>query len=292
MGGNASVRVEYTVAAVASAPPSTSLAWLVADVVTGSSGSVLTPAQLYTARVWVRALGLNSSDDIATPYTTPVYIDVDDVARFSGLSIVLADRIPVISWVAGSLTLGVLVEWEVHASDEEPGSLANSAEVDADDDGYVIGAILTLGQAVTVTVTAYDGWDASTAALEGSPGQTVTQTLLAVPADRVEVRTLTDVDLDTGASYSVTADDEDTHLIITTASGVTVYLSSYAEEPVPVGATLWIEQGGAGPVIIMGLSDVTVRAEGGRQTTTGQYAIAMLRHVALAEWTITGDLGS
>jgi len=57
----------------------------------------------------------------------------------------------------------------------------------------------------------------------------------------------------------------------------------------PVGAALKVFQQGAGQITIAPGSGVTLRSDGGKLKTAGQYAVIDLRMRANDEWVVSGD---
>lgn len=57
-----------------------------------------------------------------------------------------------------------------------------------------------------------------------------------------------------------------------------------------IGATITIEQNGAGTVTMTAGAGVTLNSRGGLVATAGQYAVAQIKKVATDTWTIIGDV--
>jgi hypothetical protein len=129
--------------------------------------------------VWIRASGRLANGERSSVYTTAQQVDIEAIPTFASISIVLIDRRPVIAWEAGPLTEGVRISWELHDPDEDPGSLANTIDLDADDGGYEIDETLDFGQAITVVVEA---WSAFSGAVGGDQGQVITELLVVTGA--------------------------------------------------------------------------------------------------------------
>ena len=85
--------------------------------------------------------------------------------------------------------------------------------------------------------------------------------------------------------------DINAHLVFSSAAAVTVTVPSNAVVAFPIGATVDIEQAGAGQVSLTGEAGVTLNRPAGRAAATaGQYAVLRLRKVAADTWTLFGDL--
>lgn len=85
--------------------------------------------------------------------------------------------------------------------------------------------------------------------------------------------------------------DINAHLVFSSAAAVTVTVPANAGVAFPIGATVDIEQAGAGHVSLTGEAGVTLNRPAGRAAATAsQHAVVRLRKVALDTWTLFGDL--
>lgn len=174
LGGNAAVRVDYAVGATV--PGETSRLWRAIDTVE-TIGSVVTNPQIRGTTVWIRASGRTLTGIQTSAFTDAVYVEIPDWADFLSLTAVLEDNVPVIAWTPGTLTEGVRILWDVHPVGEGPGSFASSEDYDADALGAELSIILAAGEAITLEIQAWDGWDSGLQQVDGELGQTVTRLL-------------------------------------------------------------------------------------------------------------------
>lgn len=107
--------------------------------------------------------------------------------------------------------------------------------------------------------------------------------LLAAPT-RPDTKTVS------AATYTLVLGDAETVIDFTNGSAVVVTVPSNASVAFDVGTQIILSQGSTGAVAIQGASGVTVRAEGGKDTTVGQHAVAGLIKVATDEWLLFGNL--
>ena len=85
--------------------------------------------------------------------------------------------------------------------------------------------------------------------------------------------------------------DINAHLVFTSGSAVTVTVPANASVAFPIGATVDLEQSGAGEVLVAGAAGVTINKPLGKTpATASQYAVVRLRKVALNAWTLFGEL--
>jgi hypothetical protein len=74
------------------------------------------------------------------------------------------------------------------------------------------------------------------------------------------------------------------------ATPIQLQIPTNANEPFPIGAQILVSQYGAGQVTIVGDTGVTIRSNGGKTKTNGQYAMATLIKRGTNEWYLAGDL--
>lgn len=85
--------------------------------------------------------------------------------------------------------------------------------------------------------------------------------------------------------------DINAHLLFSSGSAVTVTVPANASAAFPVGATVDLEQSGAGQVSVAGASGVTINKPPGKSAATAaQYAVVRLRKVGHNTWTLFGEL--
>jgi hypothetical protein len=92
-------------------------------------------------------------------------------------------------------------------------------------------------------------------------------------------------------SYTLTSTDAIKVVTLTSASGVTLTVPTYASAQLPVGTRIGIIQYGAGQVTVAGTSGVTVNATPGLKTRA-QYSRAELLQVATDTWLLSGDISA
>lgn len=90
--------------------------------------------------------------------------------------------------------------------------------------------------------------------------------------------------------HTLTPGDRNSYLRVNSATPVTITVAAYADSAIPVADVIAIEQQGAGAVAIAAAVGVTIRSRGGVYNLGGQYAVAQLKHVALNEWVLLGDV--
>ena len=74
------------------------------------------------------------------------------------------------------------------------------------------------------------------------------------------------------------------------ATPIQLKVPTNANEPFPIGSQILVSQYGAGQVTIVGDTGVTIRSNGGKTKTSGQYAMATLIKRGTNEWYLAGDL--
>lgn len=91
----------------------------------------------------------------------------------------------------------------------------------------------------------------------------------------------------TGTSYTLVSTDAAKLISLTNASPITLTVPTNASVAFPIGTQILIYQGGAGTVTVGGTP--TIRSQGSKLKTNGQYAIAGLLKVATDEWVFFGN---
>ena len=90
----------------------------------------------------------------------------------------------------------------------------------------------------------------------------------------------------TAGKYTVVTDDKNKYLRVNNATAVNVIVDDTAAD-FPIGATIDIEQMGAGDVTIAGLNGTTINTADGLKIG-GQYKVITLKKVATNTWTLIG----
>lgn len=93
-----------------------------------------------------------------------------------------------------------------------------------------------------------------------------------------------------GTAYTFVLLDAQTVKESTGAAAAAATIPPVASVPWPVGTVIEVFQYGAGQVTIVAGAGVTLRSDGARVKTGGQYATVGLRHRATNEWVLSGDL--
>lgn len=92
------------------------------------------------------------------------------------------------------------------------------------------------------------------------------------------------------ASYSLLLSDAMNGVAMNVASANNLTIPTNASQAIPIGASILIEQQGAGVTTVVAASGVTLRARGAAVKTAGQYALATLVKRGTDEWIVSGDL--
>lgn len=92
------------------------------------------------------------------------------------------------------------------------------------------------------------------------------------------------------ADYTLTLADLDNGVAMDVASANTLTVPLNATVAFPVGATILIEQAGAGLTTLAAASGVTLQRRGTSSDMSGRYAVAALVKKATDTWLITGDM--
>jgi len=96
----------------------------------------------------------------------------------------------------------------------------------------------------------------------------------------------------TGTSYTLVLTDVAKVISLTNAAAITLTVPPNSSVAFPVGTQILLYQGGAGQVTITAGAGVTIRSEGSKTKTGGQYGVAGLLKVATDEWVSFGNLTS
>jgi len=91
----------------------------------------------------------------------------------------------------------------------------------------------------------------------------------------------------TGTSYTLVLTDVAKVISLTNAAAITLTVPTNASVAFPVGTQILLYQGGAGQVTVS--SSATLRSQGGKLKTNGQYAVAGLLKVDTDEWVVFGN---
>lgn len=92
----------------------------------------------------------------------------------------------------------------------------------------------------------------------------------------------------TGTTYTLVLTDVAKVISLTNAAAITLTIPTNASVAFPTGTQILVYQGGAGQVTVSG-AGVTIRAQGSKTKTNGQYAVAALLKVATDEWVFFGN---
>ena len=95
---------------------------------------------------------------------------------------------------------------------------------------------------------------------------------------------------ESGATYTFVLADAGKWVEFTNGSAVVVTIPPNSSVAFPLGTQILIEQGSTGPVTVQGGSGVTLNAEGGKDTTVGQFAVAGIVKKDTDEWTLFGNV--
>jgi hypothetical protein len=110
----------------------------------------------------------------------------------------------------------------------------------------------------------------------------------------VTAKTLTDLEraanTQQGTSYTFAIGDANTVVESTSATAVNFTIPPNSTVAFPLGTVIEICQYGAGTVTILAGGGVTLRSNGAKVNTSGQYATAGIRQRAANEWVLSGDL--
>lgn len=91
-----------------------------------------------------------------------------------------------------------------------------------------------------------------------------------------------------GTSYTLVLTDVAKVISLTNAASITLTVPTNASVAFPTGTQILLYQGGAGVVTVSG-AGVTLRSQGSKLKTNGQYAIAGLLKINTDEWVMFGN---
>jgi hypothetical protein len=94
----------------------------------------------------------------------------------------------------------------------------------------------------------------------------------------------------TGTTYTVALTDVGKLVTITNGSPITLTIPTNATVAFAIGDQINIAQFGAGVITIAGAVGVTVRSNGSKLKTNGQYAVATVVKIGTDEWLALGNL--
>ena len=92
----------------------------------------------------------------------------------------------------------------------------------------------------------------------------------------------------TGTTYTLVLTDAMKLVTLTNGSAITLTVPTNANVAFPTGTQILLYQGGAGQITIGG-AGVTLRSQGTKLKTNGQYAVVGLLKVNTDEWVVFGN---
>lgn len=92
------------------------------------------------------------------------------------------------------------------------------------------------------------------------------------------------------ASYTLVLSDAHNYVEMEVSSANDLTVPANASVAFPIGTEIRITQLGTGQTTILGDAGVTIRTQGGKNKTTGQYSVATLFKRGTNEWYLFGDL--
>jgi hypothetical protein len=92
------------------------------------------------------------------------------------------------------------------------------------------------------------------------------------------------------ASYTLVLGDAHNYVEMEVSSANDLTVPTNASVAFPLGTEIRITQLGTGQTTILGAVGVTIRTQGGKNKTAGQYSVATLFKRATNEWYLYGDL--
>lgn len=92
------------------------------------------------------------------------------------------------------------------------------------------------------------------------------------------------------ASYTLVLGDAHHYVEMEVSSANTLTVPTNASVAFPIGTEIHVTQLGTGQTTISGAVGVTIRTQGGKDKTTGQYSVATLFKRGTNEWYLYGDL--
>lgn len=95
-----------------------------------------------------------------------------------------------------------------------------------------------------------------------------------------------------GGTYTLVLSDAGKMISFTNGSSAVVTIPPNSSVAFTIGTLILFRQESTGPVTIQGGSGVTVEAEGGKDTTVGQYAVARALKIGTNQWALFGNLAA
>lgn len=92
------------------------------------------------------------------------------------------------------------------------------------------------------------------------------------------------------ASYTLVLTDAHHYVEMEVSSANDLTVPTNASVAFPIGTEIRVTQLGTGQTTILGDTGVTIRTEGGKNKTVGQYSVATLFKRGTNEWYLFGDL--
>ena len=92
------------------------------------------------------------------------------------------------------------------------------------------------------------------------------------------------------SSYTLVLGDAHHYVEMEVSSANNLTVPTNASVAFPIGTEIRITQLGTGQTTILGASGVTIRTQGSKNKTTGQYSVVTLFKRATNEWYLFGDL--
>ena len=92
------------------------------------------------------------------------------------------------------------------------------------------------------------------------------------------------------SSYTLVLGDAHNYVEMDNSSANTLTVPTNASVAFPVGTEIRVTQLGTGQTTISGAVGVTIRTQGGKNITAGQYSVATLFKRTTNEWYLYGDL--
>lgn len=181
LGGNEAVRVDIALAPTE--PAESSLLWRPVGTVTGPE-TVLTAAQARGTTVWVRASGRTAAGHRTSLFTPAESLEIPEVARLAVVQLAIERGVAIVTWTPAALAAGVRIGWVLHDPADDPGEPSDREDLEASVGTFEIPDGPRFGEAVTITVEAWDGWDSDLQAVDGELGETAVLTATRVRAAR------------------------------------------------------------------------------------------------------------
>lgn len=100
------------------------------------------------------------------------------------------------------------------------------------------------------------------------------------------------INAQTGTSYTLVLGDVAKLVTLTNAAAISLSVPTNATAAIGIGSQILIYQGGAGQVTITAATPATtsIRSQGTKTKTNGQYSVACLTKIAADEWVLFGNI--